>query len=88
MYKYEYKTLHDLLALAEKEKTTLSDIVVRHEVESSEELEEKVRAIMASRLDVFQESIDAGMKDPGKSVSGLVGGDAHKLAEKTLTSKS
>ena len=37
---------------------------------------------MASRLDVFQESIDAGMKDPGKSVSGLVGGDAHKLAEK------
>ena len=82
MYKYEYKTLHDLLALAEKEKTTLSDIVVRHEVESSEELEEKVRAIMASRLDVFQESIDAGMKDPGKSVSGLVGGDAHKLAEK------
>ena len=82
MYKYEYKTLHDLLALAEKEKTTLSDIVVRHEVESSEELEEKVRAVMASRLDVFQESIDAGMKDPGKSVSGLVGGDAHKLAEK------
>ena len=82
MYKYEYKTLHDLLALAEKEKTTLSDIVVRHEVESSEELEEKVRAIMVSRLDVFQESIDAGMKDPGKSVSGLVGGDAHKLAEK------
>ena len=41
MYKYEYKTLHDLLALAEKEKTTLSDIVVRHEVESSEELEAK-----------------------------------------------
>ena len=82
MYKYEYKTLHDLLALAEKEKTTLSDIVVRHEVESSEELEEKVRAVMASRLDVFQESIDAGMKDSGKSVSGLVGGDAHKLAEK------
>ena len=82
MYKYEYKTLHDLLTLAEKEKTTLSDIVVRHEVESSEEIEERVRAVMASRLDVFQESIDAGMKDPGKSVSGLVGGDAHKLAER------
>lgn len=53
MYKYEYKTLHDLLALAEKEKTTLSDIVVRHEVESSEEIEERVRAVMASRLDVL-----------------------------------
>ena len=48
MYKYEYKTLHDLLALAEKEKTTLSDVVVRHEVESSEELEEKVRVSVPS----------------------------------------
>ena len=66
MYKYEYNSLHDLLSLAEKEQTTLSDIVVRHEVESSEVVEEKVRAMMDSRLDVFQESIDAGMSDPGK----------------------
>ncbi|MED9921500.1 MAG: L-serine ammonia-lyase, iron-sulfur-dependent, subunit alpha, partial [Megasphaera sp.] len=85
MYKYEYNSLHDLLSLAEKEQTTLSDIVVRHEVESSEVVEEKVRAMMDSRLDVFQESLDAGMSDPGKSVSGLVGGDAHKLAESTPT---
>ena len=85
MYKYEYNSLHDLLTLAEKEGTTLADIVVRHEVESSEVSEEKVRAMMDSRLDVFQESIDAGMNDPGKSVSGLVGGDAHKLAESTPT---
>lgn len=85
MYKYEYNSLHDLLALAEKEGTTLADIVVRHEVESSEVSEEKVRAMMDSRLDVFQESIDAGMNDPGKSVSGLVGGDAHKLAGSTPT---
>lgn len=53
MYKYEYNSLHDLLALAEKEGTTLADIVVRHEVESSEVSEEKVRAMMDSRLDVF-----------------------------------
>ncbi|WP_293986616.1 L-serine ammonia-lyase, iron-sulfur-dependent, subunit alpha [Megasphaera sp.] len=85
MYKYEYKTLHELLALAEKEKTTLADIVVRHEIESSEEIEEKVRAVMASRLDVFRESIEAGLQDPGKSVSGLVGGDAHKLSQGTPT---
>ena len=85
MYKYEYNSLHDLLTLAEKEGTTLADIVVRHEVESSEVSEEKVRAMMDSRLDVFQESIDAGMNDPGKSVSGLVGGDAHKLAGSTPT---
>ena len=63
MYKYEYNSLHDLLTLAEKEGTTLADIVVRHEVESSEVSEEKVRAMMDSRLDVFQESIDAGMND-------------------------
>ena len=60
MYKYEYKTLHDLLALAEKEKTTLSDIVVRHEVESSEELEEKVQELRS--LKTLKEETEDGIK--------------------------
>lgn len=81
MYTYEYKTLHDLYALAEKNKTTLAEIVVRHESESSERSAERIRAIMNSRIDVFQESIEAGLKDAGKSVSGLVGGDAKKLQD-------
>lgn len=79
MYNYEYKSLHDLYRLAEENQTSLSEIVVRHEAETSETSIEQIRALMNSRLDVFQESIEAGLQDAGKSVSGLVGGDAQKL---------
>ena len=37
---------------------------------------------MAERLNVFHESIKSGLEDTGKSVSGLVGGDAAKMAAK------
>lgn len=77
---YEYKTLKDLLQLAEEKKTTLWDIVVRSEMESSEMPEQQIRLIMKRRLQVFHESIEAGLSDTDKSVSGLVGGDADRLA--------
>ena len=49
-------------------------------METSEQTETAVRQCMASRLEVFRESIEAGLSDTGTSVSGLVGGDADKLA--------
>ncbi len=81
MYNYEYKTLHELMEQAAAQQMSLSEIIMRHEMETSEQTEEKVRALMASRLDVFHESIQAGLEDKGKSVSGLVGGDADKLLQ-------
>lgn len=81
MYNYEYKTLHELMEQAATQQMSVSEIVMRHEMETSEQTEEKVRALMASRLDVFHESIQAGLEDKGKSVSGLVGGDAEKLLQ-------
>lgn len=79
MYKYEYKTLRELMETAEKENLTLAEVVIRHEMETSEQSEELIRRRMESRLTVFHESIAAGMNDAGKSVSGLVGGDAARL---------
>lgn len=81
MYTYEYKTLHELMEQAAAQQLSLSEITMRHEMETSEQTEEAVRALMASRLDVFHESIQAGLEDKGKSVSGLVGGDAEKLLQ-------
>ena len=81
MYTYEYKTLHELMERAAAQQLSLSEICIRHEMETSEQTEEAVRALMASRLDVFHESIQAGLEDKGKSVSGLVGGDAEKLLQ-------
>ncbi|WP_301859926.1 L-serine ammonia-lyase, iron-sulfur-dependent, subunit alpha [uncultured Megasphaera sp.] len=79
MYQYEYKTIHELRERAAAMTLSLSDVVIRHEMETSERTEQVVRDQMESRLAVFQESIDAGLKDTEKSVSGLVGGDADKL---------
>lgn len=81
MYTYEYKTLHELMERAAAQQLSLSEICIRHEMETSEQTEKAVRALMASRLDVFHESIQAGLEDKGKSVSGLVGDDAEKLLQ-------
>ena len=81
MYDYEYRTIGELLAQAQRHGTTLSNVVVHHEMETAEKSEEEVRSVMEQRLDVFQESIEAGLHDTSKSVSGLVGGDAVKMTE-------
>ena len=65
---------------AAKRNIPLWEVAMRHEMETSEHQEEYVRHLMASRLDVFHESIEAGIQDKEKSVSGLVGGDAAKLS--------
>ena len=82
MYHYEYKTLHDLATLADRYGISLSEAALRHEMETAETDEKTVRATMAERLAVFHESIQFGLKNSEKSVSGLVGGDAAKLSDK------
>lgn len=79
MYEYEYKTLQDMLDRATEKGISLSEVAMRHEMETAETSESAVRKLMASRLAVFHESITAGLEHKGKSVSGLVGGDADKL---------
>ena len=80
MYEYEYKTLEELSHRAVQHDIRIAEVVIRHEMETSEQTETAVRQCMASRLEVFRESIEAGLSDTGTSVSGLVGGDADKLA--------
>ena len=80
MYEYEYKSLAELQAQAEKHKLTLAGVIVHHEMEAAEESEAVIRQRMASRLAVFRESIDAGLSYTGTSVSCLVGGDADAMA--------
>mgnify|MGYP003371998479 CR=1 FL=1 len=80
MYEYEYKTLEELSHRAAQHDIRIADVVIRHEMETSEQTEKVVRQRMVSRLEVFRESIEAGLTDTGTSVSGLVGGDANKLS--------
>ena len=80
METYEFKSIQTLIDLAEEYELPLSQIVINHEMEEQEMTEAAVRDIMSQRLDVFVESIEAGLHDTTKSMSGLVGGDAALLA--------
>lgn len=78
---YEYKTIADLVSLAEKENLTISDIVIRREMEEREQTEEAVRATMALHVQASMESVHEGLADQRHSMSGLTGNDSSRLKE-------
>jgi len=80
MNTYEYKSLAELLNLTDRYTLPLSKVVMLREMEESEKPESTVLDIMDKRIDVFYESIQTGLNDTTQSVSGLVGGDAARLA--------
>jgi L-serine dehydratase len=75
-----FKSVADLLALAEESGKPLGDIVWQWECERSERPPAEVWEDMRQRLLVMRESIEAGLASREKSFSGLVGGEAHRLA--------
>lgn len=82
---YEYRTLEELRTLAKSHGVRLHDITLRHEAEVSEASEASLLKKMEARIEVFRESIEAGLHDAAPSRSGLTGGDAVKLAQKKAT---
>ena len=49
MYEYEYKTLEELSHRAAQHDIRIADVVIRHEMETSEQTEKVVRQRMVSR---------------------------------------
>ncbi|MFV0617936.1 L-serine ammonia-lyase, iron-sulfur-dependent, subunit alpha [Megasphaera sp. WILCCON 0056] len=79
MYSYTYRTLDELYRIAKQHQIRMAEVVINHELEMSNLSREALYHIMLSRIKVFRESIDAGILDKERSVSGLIGGDANKL---------
>lgn len=76
-----FKSISDLLALTESTGKPISEIVLMWEAELGECTEESVWSEMAQALKVMQEAVKTGLVHGEKSFSGLVGGDAKKLAQ-------
>ncbi len=76
-----FTCIADLLALAETTAKPLSEIVRMWEAEASGRPGEAVWEEMRVRLTVMKEAVAAGLEEKQKSLSGLVGGDAGKLAQ-------
>jgi L-serine dehydratase len=75
-----YKALADAIADAEARHTTLANVALEAEAEDQGRSIEDIRAALARALEVMRGAVEAGMTGTLRSNSGLVGGDAAKLA--------
>lgn len=79
-----YHSLEELLIMADRDSVSPGIIACRVEAEESGSTVENVWNRMKRMLPVFRESVQKGLKDTGKSASGLVGGDASRLYNGSL----
>ena len=74
-----FETIADLVQLATEEASPISEIVLRSEAESSRQSRFAVMAAMGENWRVMKESIERGVENRERSLSGLTGGDVVKL---------
>ncbi|MFW6381284.1 MAG: L-serine ammonia-lyase, iron-sulfur-dependent, subunit alpha [Bacillota bacterium] len=82
----EYSTITELVELARKQGTAVSEIVLQVEVEDGDASREQVIRKMKESLEVMKQAINSGQHQRQRSDSGLSGGDARRLAVTPLTS--
>lgn len=76
---YDFSTIAELTAEAEKAGLPISSIVISREANESQKTYDEVVAQMRHSWRTMKDAIDKGINNPQKSVSGLTGGDAPKI---------
>lgn len=71
--------LHELIRLAELEKLSIGQLMLKVEVEQSGRSEEQILAQMSRQFDVMEEAVRKGVSEPVYPRSGITGGDAHRV---------
>ena len=87
------RTGEELLELCDKHNISLSEYAIRCEVEEKGSTREKVIEKMRKNLKVMKDAAKAGTEKEVYSLSGLIGGDGHRLNnyaknKKTLTGRA
>ncbi len=77
----DFKNASELLSLCQKHDLRISDIMKTREIELGETSEEEILRKMHYALKIMRESALAPIQAPHKSIGGLIGGEASKLAE-------
>ena len=75
-----FKSVKDLVDLGESKNAVISELIIAYEMESTQISREDVLRKMKNNWQVMQEAALRGIANEEKSVSGLVGGDAKRLA--------
>lgn len=77
----EFHTGEELLKLCQEEQKLISEIVIENEMELAEQSREEILSKMQKNLEVMRNSINQGLEEEIRSVSGMIGGDAKRMKE-------
>jgi len=77
----DFKNATELLDLCQREGMTISGVMKRRECDLTESDMEHIRFRMEQALVIMKDSAHTPVRNPGKSVGGLIGGEAAKLAK-------
>lgn len=77
----DFKNAKELLALCEERKLCISDVMRSREIEKGEITGEICDARMKKAYEIMRESVRGPIKKPGRSMGGLLGGEAKMLSD-------
>lgn len=84
----DFRNGNELLALCKQEDCLISQVMRRREWELGEMAPDRVEARMARALEIMRESATQPLKHPVRSMGGLIGGEAKRLADHAAKKKS
>ena len=77
----DFKNAKELLALCEERKLCISDVMRSREMEKGEITGEICDARMKKAYEIMRESVRGPIKKPGRSMGGLLGGEAKMISD-------
>ena len=84
----DFKNASELLALCAQQQLPVSEIMRRRECELGESTRDEVTHRMTHALEIMRTSAMTPLKTPVKSMGGLIGGEAKKLAQHDAKGRS
>ncbi len=84
----DFRNGSELLELCRQEDCLISQVMRRRECELGEVAPDRVEARMARALEIMRESATQPLKNPVRSMGGLIGGEAKRLAAHAARKKS
>ncbi|MGM0471032.1 MAG: L-serine ammonia-lyase, iron-sulfur-dependent, subunit alpha [Bacillota bacterium] len=78
---YDFESITELIEIAENNQITIPEVVIRREVESSEQSRTEIEQQMSRSLQVMKEAVERGLTEEMTTMSSLVGGDGRLVYE-------
>lgn len=78
----------ELLELCEKNNLTISEVMIRRELANTSTTREEIIQKMTKSLNIMKDAIKAPLKEPIKTMGGLIGGEEKKLIDRLKEGKT